>query len=215
MKRVIVLVDGLNLYHAIDNHPNWHGFKWLNLKSLANALIMPSQETVIEICFFTSVPTWNLNKHNRHRTLLRVYADLGIRIIEGKIRRADRKCRASCEQTYIDHEEKQTDINIAIEMLRAGMEDRTDKVILITADSDQIPAIRIFREKFPAKELMVAVPPGEDAEEICGSVTKYAQINLGQLKRSLIDDPYTTKDGTIIPKPPSWMHKTIYPPRSP
>ena len=62
MKRVSFVVDGLNLYHSIERRPFWHGFKWLDLRKLAQAFIKPASEELDEISFCTSSPTWNLNK---------------------------------------------------------------------------------------------------------------------------------------------------------
>ena len=212
MKRVAFIIDGLNLYHSIERRPHWHGFKWLDLRALANAFIKPSSEVIVDVCFCTSSPTWNLNKLNRHNLLLKAYLDLGIRVVKGDIRKTKRDCRATCLQEFEDHEEKQTDINVAVEVLRGVMGGTCDKVFLVSGDSDQIPTVKFFHEKFPDKELVIVIPPGEMAENLRQTAKASAQITLVQLKRSMLSEPHVCKDGMGITKPCSWFNKTSRPP---
>jgi len=53
-------------------------------------------------------------------------------------------CRAKCKQSFAVNEEKQTDINIAVAMVEFA--DKYDKLILMTADSDQVPALKLIKE---------------------------------------------------------------------
>lgn len=204
MKRVALVVDGLNLYHSIERHPHLHGCKWLNLKALANAFIKTSQEIVTDVCFCTSSPTWNLNKLNRHNALLKVYEDLGIRILKGEIRETKKKCGASCRQDFKVYEEKQTDSNVAIEVIKHGLSAECDKVFLLTADSDQIPTVRFFRERFSAKDLVVVIPYGEYGTNLRSAAAESMQITLKQLKNSVLDEPYKMKTGQSVLKPETW-----------
>lgn len=42
MAKVYVLVDGFNLYHALDTNPIYHRFKWLSLTKLSKCFILGS-----------------------------------------------------------------------------------------------------------------------------------------------------------------------------
>jgi len=55
------------------------------------------------------------------------------------------------------HEEKDTDINIAIEMVKDALERKCDKMVLISGDSDYLPVIRFVLDH--GIKVLVLVPP--------------------------------------------------------
>ena len=54
------------------------------------------------------------------------------------------------------NEEKRTDVNIAIQMLEDAYEDRCDKLILVSGDSDLVPAV--IRVRNLGKKVLVYIP---------------------------------------------------------
>ncbi len=66
----------------------------------------------------------------------------------GVFKAKDRACR-NCESAWTDHEEKETDVNIALHLLRDAHQDRFDRALLISGDSDLVPAVRMVRALFP------------------------------------------------------------------
>lgn len=55
--------------------------------------------------------------------------------------------------------EKQTDVNIAVALVRDAALERYDSAILVTGDSDQIPAVRSATRDF-GRSVEVWLPPG-------------------------------------------------------
>jgi hypothetical protein len=39
MKRILFFVDGFNVYHALDEEPKYHKYKWLDYSTLARRFI--------------------------------------------------------------------------------------------------------------------------------------------------------------------------------
>ncbi len=55
-------------------------------------------------------------------------------------------------------EEKRTDVNIAVYMLDDAYQGRCDRIVLVSGDSDLVPAIRMVRARFPSIKTTVYVP---------------------------------------------------------
>ena len=58
-----------------------------------------------------------------------------VNIVYGEFKRKDKYCNL-CKRTYHTYEEKQTDVNIAIQLFKLSIEDKYDKAIIISGDSD-------------------------------------------------------------------------------
>lgn len=54
------------------------------------------------------------------------------------------------------HSEKQSDINVALELIVDAMDGLYDWAYLVSADSDQAATARVLKEKFPDKKLAIA-----------------------------------------------------------
>ncbi|MBR2082614.1 MAG: NYN domain-containing protein [Elusimicrobiaceae bacterium] len=50
------------------------------------------------------------------------------------------------------HEEKLTDVNIAIYLLEIALKNTVDEAVIVSADSDLIPAILAIKRNFPGKK---------------------------------------------------------------
>jgi uncharacterized LabA/DUF88 family protein len=50
-------------------------------------------------------------------------------------------------------------VNFAVELVKQAHAGGFDRALLITADSDLCPAIRLVRESFPALSVAVLTPP--------------------------------------------------------
>jgi len=64
------------------------------------------------------------------------------------------KCH-NCNKYFSTHEEKRTDVNIALKLLGDAFDDLYDKAIIISADSDLLPVIQSVHKYFPDKEIGV------------------------------------------------------------
>ena len=138
MEKVIFFIDGFNLYHALANK-RFYRYKWLDLSGLAKKFITKNDK-IEDIYYFTALATWSPDKVRRHKTFIKAQEINGIRIIYGEFKKRDKHCRI-CEKTYQTFEEKQTDVNIAIQLFKLAIQDKYDKALIISGDSDLIPSI--------------------------------------------------------------------------
>lgn len=156
MTRLIAYVDGFNLYHAIHDL-NRPALKWLDLQALITSLARAG-ETVAEVNYFSAYATWRPHAYQRHIEYVKALEHAGVKCIMGHFKSKQRTCR-SCGAVWTQHEEKETDVHIAARIVVDACEDRYDRAVLITADSDLVPALDIVKARYPKKQLFVAAPP--------------------------------------------------------
>jgi uncharacterized LabA/DUF88 family protein len=62
-------------------------------------------------------------------------------------------------------EEKQTDVNIALKLFEPAVQDGYDKAMIISGDTDLLPAAKTVRSIFPFKSIGVVIPIGRSSED--------------------------------------------------
>lgn len=211
--RCMVYVDGYNMYYGVlKAKPAW---KWLNLQSLFEGL-RPREEVIgIKYCTAVIDPKKSTSPtRERQAVYLRALATLPkVQIIYGTYQLRDAKCRAdSCGEYKIfqNYEEKKTDVNIAVEMVCDAIDGKMDLLVLVSADSDQEPAITMIRKRFPGIKIIVYRPVLPNAEE--DRVNHYygtigvpsIPLPLGAMPGSQFPNPITAADGSKIVRPSEW-----------
>lgn len=200
--RLVFLVDGFNLYHAIDANPAYSSYKWLDLMKLAKN-ITPNSYVIQDLFYFTSLMRWQPDKMARHLLFIRALELTGVKVVYGEFRIRDRHC-PKCDTVYPSREEKQTDVNIAITLFQLAIEDRFDAAIIVTGDSDIIPSIKAVRSTFPAKRIGVAIPIGRKAEELRNEANFHVKLKEKQFKTSMFPDEIPIGNGKVLKRPEKW-----------
>ena len=104
----------------------------------------------------------------------------GVKVVFGKFKNKDHDCRL-CRGKYSTFEEKQTDVNIAIKLFQSAINNDFDTAVIISGDSDLIPAIEAVKTTFPTKQIGLVVPIGRRAKElmsVCDFRIKMKEIHL-------------------------------------
>lgn len=179
-KKVCVYVDGFNLYHAIDDL-NDNKLKWLNLNALSKSFLRQG-ENLQKVEYFTTVVTWNIQKRMRHEAYIKALKANGVVVTAGNFKQGDKHCSKNNVMCPF-REEKQTDVAIGVTMVADAFEDVFDRAILITADTDQIPTIKLIQARFPNKKVSWIAPPGrmQMAREIGDLIIDRAELTRGAL----------------------------------
>ena len=99
------------------------------------------------------------------------------------------------QKTWTAHEEKETDVHIAARIVIDASEDRFDRAIIITADSDLAPALRIVETRFPKKQLFVVSPPGRLSH--ARSLKPRLELTPGRLEKCLLPELAHDSDGKL------------------
>ena len=207
MSRVLFLVDGFNIFHALHDTPKYHKYKWLDYSALAKCFIRPNDK-IVGVLWFTAYTNWGTaSRLDRHKNLRKALEWKGVEVVLGKFKWRDRRCKL-CGQIYKSHEEKQTDVNIAIRLFQGAIENVFDTVMIVTADGDLIPAIKAVKKSFPSKKIGLIVPIGrwKNAHELRNMCDFSREMKPRHLRNSqfpdiIVVDP--TK-GTTLCRPPTW-----------
>lgn len=205
--RTVVYVDGFNLYYGAVKGTSW---KWLDLAKLFG-MIRPADD-IQSIRYFTAMvngPT----KPNQEIYLRAIATTPLVEVILGNFKRKRVQCKvAACtyagKKLFETQEEKRTDVNIAIYMLDDAYQDKCDKFVLVSGDSDLVPAARMIRHRFPEKQIIVYVPAQHPARSHAVELRSSAHINrnlpLNLLKHCQFADPLPDLAGGFLRKPALW-----------
>ena len=196
MKRVITYIDGFNLYHAVDDLKD-QSLKWLDLWALSESLLRQN-ETLKAVNYFSAFATWLPDPYARHRTYVAALQARGVTTIMGKFKQKPRSCRA-CGAKWIGHEEKETDVHIAVRLVADALLNDFERAIVISADSDLAPALRVVRQHQPGKELFVAAPPGRFAS--ARDLGPKLEVTKGKIRKCLLPAQLLDASGNPIIRP--------------
>ena len=201
-ERVIVYVDGFNLYFGIKD-AGYEYCKWLDLNLLASNLLKPNQE-LIEVKYFTSRVGNNPDKQKRQSTYIDALETTNVKILYGHYQSCSIECKR-CGNNWPTYNEKMTDVNIATQMLIDAYQDRFDMAMLISGDSDLVPPMKAIHSLFMQKRVFVAFPP----KRMNSSVALNAKGSIIIGRKNLIDSQFpnelTKKGGFILHKPTDWL----------
>jgi uncharacterized LabA/DUF88 family protein len=201
-ERVIVYVDGFNLYFGLLE-AGFNNCKWLNINKLAANLLQINQE-LIEIKYFTSRVSNNPDKQKRQTTYIEALESVGIKMFYGHYQSDKTECR-QCGNIWPTFHEKMTDVNIATQIMIDAFQDRYDMAMLISGDSDLVPPIRTIHELFNNKRVFVAFPPKRHNSSVAIVAKGSMIIGRKKLVDSLFESEVVKKNGFILRKPKEWV----------
>jgi uncharacterized LabA/DUF88 family protein len=200
--RVACFIDGFNVYHAIDELRAEH-LKWVNLRSLMECFIDPAAHEIVSVFYFTAHAEWLIDPCARHKEYVNALRHYGVTPVLGSFKDKPARCNG-CGATWTAHEEKQSDVNIAVYMLGEAARDQFDQAFLVTRDSDLVPAVRLVRELYPEKRVKVIAPPGRrHSKELWAASTHRAAIQRVHVERCLMPEEVCDASGTVIARRPS------------
>ena len=204
MTRITSYIDGFNLYHAIADLHKPH-LKWVDLWALCESIAREG-ETLTAVKYFSAYATWLPGAHQRHLEYIKALQHCGVSCIMGHFKEKERTCK-DCGAGWVQHEEKETDVHIAARLVADAYENRFDRALLITADSDLAPALDIVRRAFPKKHLFVVSPPNRHNH--ARSLNPRLTLTAGRIARCLLPETATDPSGKTIFRRPT----TYIPPR--
>ena len=200
MKRVACFIDGYNLYHALRiNH-----HKWLDLSALVRRLTVGRNESIGAVYYFSAYARWLPDSYRRHREYVAALEATGVNVVLGHFKEKNEQCK-TCGSHWLSHEEKETDVNIALYMLREAHNGNYDKAMLFTRDSDLVPVLRMLRSEFPKLEIEVVAPPYKGhSNDLIGMATGKRKLRPLQIENCLLPQQVINpQTGTIAATRPA------------
>jgi len=169
-----IYVDGYNFYYGLLNSTQ---YKWLNLESLLTSIVnqIERDSVVDSLYYFTSGVKANISIHGKdsitsqnayHGALRSISQNIqiikGYHIIDEKTvpsralgqSKPDRS--VVCDIWHI--EEKQTDVNIGIQIIKDILTEDVEQIVLVSNDTDLAPALEMSRELRPDMKIGVIFP---------------------------------------------------------
>ena len=167
----IVYIDGYNLYYGLLRNSS---YKWLNLVALFEDQVLRERSKttkLIQLKYYTADVKARFARHgsqsqraqqNYHRAL-----ETTGRVV---IIKGDHSVDKATPYKYLNPpdlnqkvdiwkiEEKQTDVNIALDMYRDAVRGAADQLVLCSNDTDLMRALKYVREDCPAIILGLVAP---------------------------------------------------------
>ena len=207
-ERVAVYIDGFNLYHGLKDLKLPH-LKWLNVCKLAKLLIKQRDQEICAVNYFSAYAnhyggTKKFGVVLRHRAYIAALEAKGVRCHLGNFARRDMHFSVGhYKARWRKHEEKQTDVGIAVHLINDAHLDRFDRALVVSVDTDMIPAFGIMRAQFPHKAITCVAPPKRGHHrDIQETGVDLAVIKQSQVEKALFGE-CVQKAGVIVARRPA------------
>jgi hypothetical protein len=203
----MIYVDGFNFYYGAVRGT---AYKWLDLEECF--LKLRPGDDIRRIWYFTALVDGP--KRFRQQAYLRALATRPlVQVILGKFKLKQVKCVVpgcsySGSRVFDVPEEKRTDVNIALQLLDDANHDRADRFIVVSGDSDLVPALEMVKTQWPKKRLVVYVPSRHPlrgaAVELRNAADKHRTFPQAILKVCQFPPVLSDGRGGVIHKPVEW-----------
>jgi uncharacterized LabA/DUF88 family protein len=192
-------IDGFNVYNAILDHcPQ---YLWLNYYRLAQNTIL-SADTLSGVTYFSAYADWEPAEKAKHQEYVFLLKNAGVQVTLGRFKIKRRWCELH-HHICVKHEEKQTDVNIAVAILSDAARNLFDRAIILSADTDLVPVVRAVREVDSHKEIGVMTPVGRESRELAAVASFRRHMTEALLAKSQFPAISTIGGHTIVRPPPS------------
>ncbi len=162
-KRAWVFVDGYNFYYWIKNSPALHlSQTWCDFSKLATDHLLEEPFRLEKIQYFTALVhdvalETSPGEGRRQEVWIEALKTIKcLAIIYGRHRPEKNRLR----------KEKLTDVNIAVELVLGAVQHGYDKAILLSGDTDLIPAVRAITSRLDVSKLVnIWLPPSAPSSQ--------------------------------------------------
>lgn len=222
--KTIVYVDGYNLYYSLLRKSQ---YKWLDLFTLFSKILNEQNpKTDLQLVkYFTSPAKAKfatngsqapISQNKYHRALLSPRTG-NVEIIEGfhtesratPMRYTNPPNKEDRVHTW-KLEEKQTDVNIALNLYRDSSKNLCEQVVVCSADTDIAPALKLIKEDFPHIKMGAIFPLQKTDDERHPIVEIAAQTHWSRsyiLEEELANSQFKNRvptDKKPVDKPDYW-----------
>ena len=182
----------------------WKNYYWINFVHLCQQFIQDGE--LITVKYFTAPPS-NNGQRSRQSALFSANKLLNpsrFITINGNYQTKRIECK-KCKKEFEHPEEKRTDVNISVHMMIDCFHNNADTLVLISADSDQVPTIQAIKSHFPNKNIKVYFPPNRNSSELL-AVAKpvvFLEKNEDKFKASVMPTKIEA-NGKTYARPQAW-----------
>ena len=171
----------------------WGNAYWIDIVKLCEGFVAPD-EKLEKVVYFTATPL-STDKSCRQSAFLNANKALNgdrFEVVRGKYLEKHIEC-PYCKGDISRPEEKKTDVNISVRMIKDCVHSATDVVTLISADTDLIPPLELIKSDFPQVKIRVCFPPSNYSHDIADT------LFLWGIKPTLMKNAYNRFKNAIMP----------------
>lgn len=201
---LVVYVDGFNLYHGLHD-ASGRSRLWLDLVALARSL--RPRSNLVQVKYFTAPVLNEPDAASRQDTYVKALLAQNpglVTVVNGRYQSRDVRCR-SCGHARPVHEEKETDVNIAVHLVADALSHVCQDALLVSADSDLAPAVEMVRRTSPGTFVAAAFPPNRSSAHLRSLMPRSMKIGLSKINQAQlpveVTDPVT---GMAHRRPEKW-----------
>jgi uncharacterized LabA/DUF88 family protein len=122
--------------------------------------------------------------------------------VMGQFKNKSNEC-FKCDSKWDTHEEKEIDLNLALALLELAYDDKYDRAVVLTRDSDLTPAILKVKQKFPHKQITVLSPHNyRHGSELVTAADSHTTISLKHISKSLFPPKIYDAEGNLVVERP-------------
>ena len=192
MQRVTAFIDGFNLYYGLLDK-GWRRYLWLDIQAFISSILLKNQ-SLTQVRYYTSIVHSPEDKRLRHQRYLDAISTYPI--VEITLGRFYTNQNIS--------KEKMTDVNIAVDMISGAVLDEYDVALLVTGDSDLVPAVKAVNRLRSDKRIVVVFPPKRESYELKQVCHAYKLTREHHFANSVLPDPVITSADLRLNCPDSW-----------
>ncbi len=210
--RTALLVDGFNLYHALQDASvdlGGAGTKWLDLTSLCRSFLgdIRGGAQLAGIDYFSALATFRESVDTgiteRHRLYIECLRSRGVKIHMGTFKVKHSLC-LHCGRENLRPEEKGSDVALGVRLQELFWTDACDAAVLVTGDNDLAPAVRTARAHFPWKPVLCYFPYKRFGFDLEAVASRCLRMRARRYLRHQFPDPVRLPDGVEIHRPSNW-----------
>jgi uncharacterized LabA/DUF88 family protein len=220
--RTFAYIDGFNLYYRmLKDRP---AAKWLDPKKLVSQ-ILKSNHTVTKVKYYTarvSARAHDPHAPARQATYLKALSSVPeIELHQGTFMISEPWMPLATPPQarpngypwvlpppltvkVIKSEEKGSDVNLGVHLVRDAFLNAFDVAVVLTNDSDLIEPIRIVTQEV-GKRVGLLAPVKFPNAGLMAAASFHLRIRPGHLTAAQFPSPITQPDGTSIHKPATWV----------
>jgi uncharacterized LabA/DUF88 family protein len=156
--------------------------------------------------YFTAIVINDMGKQQRQTRYIEALETLNyFQVFRGEFLSGEPQECPRCKYIIESPKEKMTDVSIAVEMLSDAYHNNFDVALLISADTDFVPVIKIIKHDYSNKRIVVCFPPERFSDHLKDIAHAYYHIGKGHFARSLLPPKVTRDDGFILERPATWI----------
>jgi uncharacterized LabA/DUF88 family protein len=206
--RVCFLVDGFNVYHSVGEAlgvVKGASMKWLDIQGLCSSYLasIGNGATLEKVFYFSAFMDWIPDKAARHQVFVDALRATGVEVQLHRFKKKEVWCKI-CKQLQTHHEEKETDVAIAVKLMQLLHLDACDTIVIVSGDTDLAPAVRTAKVLWPAKRIWVLFPFGRHNAELKLISHGHLKIKAKRYAAYQLPNPVKSPGGIVIWKPTTW-----------